>query len=392
MEDEEGNPGEIEVVQLSEGEYIEEEDEELKEPEADHSKLKFGGHKDSVYCINVNHSRSLAISGDGDDKAILWDVNTGNQISLLEGHTDSVVGAQFTADQNLIITASLDNTVKVWNLEENSCSLRHTMEGPSDEITFLSLHPKGNVALVGGQDMTLWMFNCENGELMNAFSGHCGIICQGGFVPSGKLAYSVSGDNTIRLWKPASGESKIIKADKLEIQGELNAACCHPKEDQPIIIGGTQEGAIVFGNYKTFKYVHKLNIPNESIESVDISPITNFSAIGHSSGKISIIDTTSGALRNSTMMDDVIVKCQFSQKDPIMYAGCLDGSIGVIDPRKGGLAHRFQGHYKGILDFCLSKDESILVSAGDDGKCLIFDTKFSQIIIPLQLYQQNTSK
>ena len=40
----------------------------------------------------------------------------------------------------------MDATVKIWSVEEPG-KLIETLEGPGEDIEFISWHPKGNVAL-----------------------------------------------------------------------------------------------------------------------------------------------------------------------------------------------------------------------------------------------------
>jgi WD40 repeat protein len=52
-----------------------------------------------------------------DRTARLWDVETGKPIGEpLKGHTNSVYSAAFSPDGKRIVTASLDNTARVWEI------------------------------------------------------------------------------------------------------------------------------------------------------------------------------------------------------------------------------------------------------------------------------------
>lgn len=48
----------------------------------------------------------------------IWDADTGEQaIEPLAGHTDSVLSAYFSGDGNCIVSTSLDNTARIWDLK-----------------------------------------------------------------------------------------------------------------------------------------------------------------------------------------------------------------------------------------------------------------------------------
>lgn len=47
----------------------------------------------------------------------VWNASTGDQIRILEGHTESITGAVFFPDGNSLASSSLDGTVRIWSLK-----------------------------------------------------------------------------------------------------------------------------------------------------------------------------------------------------------------------------------------------------------------------------------
>ncbi|PPQ87184.1 hypothetical protein CVT25_015071 [Psilocybe cyanescens] len=66
---------------------------------------------------------SVGFSGDGthivscsSDKSVrVWDVSTGAELKVLNGHMDKVSSATFSSDGTRIISSSWDNSVRVWD-------------------------------------------------------------------------------------------------------------------------------------------------------------------------------------------------------------------------------------------------------------------------------------
>ena len=88
-----------------------------KDEVEDTSRVAMLEHEDSVYAVDVSPKAPLAVSGDGNDSWILWDIRDGSVVAKAKAHTDSIVDTAFSADGSLFATASMDNTVKVSTLK-----------------------------------------------------------------------------------------------------------------------------------------------------------------------------------------------------------------------------------------------------------------------------------
>lgn len=107
-----------EIVEL-EGEELEEDQDEdnkiVASPTTDDSILVFRGHADSVYCVSLHPSQPWALSGDGNDAFVVWNLESGDTLvqSPEQAHSDTVIAAEFNFDGQYFATASMDAVVKV---------------------------------------------------------------------------------------------------------------------------------------------------------------------------------------------------------------------------------------------------------------------------------------
>ena len=51
----------------------------------------------------------------------LWDVQTGQCIKTLQGHTGWVSSVSFSADGQLLVSGSQDETIKLWDVRTKHC-------------------------------------------------------------------------------------------------------------------------------------------------------------------------------------------------------------------------------------------------------------------------------
>ncbi len=75
------------------------------------------GQKAYISGLAVSGDGRLALSASADNTVKVWDMETGLELHNLEGHTDSILEVVVSRDGRLALSASADNTVKVWDME-----------------------------------------------------------------------------------------------------------------------------------------------------------------------------------------------------------------------------------------------------------------------------------
>lgn len=73
--------------------------------------------------------------------AEVWDVESGERLFTLEGHTAGVVGVAYSPDGLLIATASFDGTARLWDAETGAAVLR--LPQLDGEVSSVDFSPDG---------------------------------------------------------------------------------------------------------------------------------------------------------------------------------------------------------------------------------------------------------
>ena len=85
--------------------------------------------KGSVYALGA--TRSILASGGPESTVRVWDPKTGKRITKFVGHTDNIRDILVSEDGGTIMTASSDQTVKVWSVTAGRCMHTLTMHDSS---------------------------------------------------------------------------------------------------------------------------------------------------------------------------------------------------------------------------------------------------------------------
>jgi WD40 repeat protein len=144
----------------------------------------------------------------------LWDVESGKAVKTLEGHQDFVRALAFSPEGGRLASASMDKSVKVWNLSEGKEILALKPEGFAFyadgewvtapirlPATAAAFSPDGKWLATTGADRIVRVWNAETGTLKKEFKGHRNAVTAVSFFPDGRGLVSSSLDHTIRVWK-----------------------------------------------------------------------------------------------------------------------------------------------------------------------------------------------
>ncbi len=80
---------------------------------------KYHRHEGAVYGVAYNATGTEIATGGADRNIVIADLATGKTKAILEGHTGAVTTVKYVPAQNLLVSASDNGEVIIWNLETN---------------------------------------------------------------------------------------------------------------------------------------------------------------------------------------------------------------------------------------------------------------------------------
>uniref|UniRef100_A0A7S0TBX3 Uncharacterized protein n=1 Tax=Elphidium margaritaceum TaxID=933848 RepID=A0A7S0TBX3_9EUKA len=81
----------------------------------------FAGHLSDVECVRFHPNCNYVLTGSSDRTIRMWDIQSGNCVRLMSGHLNSVHDLQVTSDGRCIVSASQDKTIRVWDIATAEC-------------------------------------------------------------------------------------------------------------------------------------------------------------------------------------------------------------------------------------------------------------------------------
>lgn len=114
-------------------------------------KNTLNGHKQGVWDIAFSPTDKLLVSASGDKTLKVWNLESGNCVATMSGHQTALVKVSWLNLGLQLISASVDGVVKLWNFKKQVCV--NTFEMHSEKIWAIDV--MGPHIITGGGDSTI---------------------------------------------------------------------------------------------------------------------------------------------------------------------------------------------------------------------------------------------
>uniref|UniRef100_A0A803LN58 Small-subunit processome Utp12 domain-containing protein n=1 Tax=Chenopodium quinoa TaxID=63459 RepID=A0A803LN58_CHEQI len=171
--------------------------------------LKQQGHYFDVNCLAYSPDSQLLATGADDNKIKVWNVSSGFCFVTFPEHTNAVTALHFMANNHSLLSASLDGTVRAWDLFRYR-NFRTFTTPSSKQFVSLTADQSGEVICAGTLDsFEIFVWSMKTGRLLDVLSGHEGPVHGLMFSPSNAILASSSWDKTVRLWDVFEGKGSV---------------------------------------------------------------------------------------------------------------------------------------------------------------------------------------
>jgi len=195
------------------------------------------GHTGYLSCCRFLDDNQILTSS-GDMTCVLWDIETGQQVTTFAGHTGDVMSLSLSPDSKTFVSGACDASAKLWDIRGSHCI--QTFTGHESDINSITFFPNGYAFATGSDDATCRVFDIRSDQELSVYS-HDNIICgitSVAFSKSGRLLLAGYDDFNCNVWDALRAERAGVLA------GHDNRVSC---------LGITEDGmAVCTGSWDSF--------------------------------------------------------------------------------------------------------------------------------------------
>jgi WD40 repeat protein len=211
------------------------------------------GHNSWVWRVVFSPDGRTLASTSYDQTVKIWDVDTGACLNTLQGHNSPVIYADFSPDGELLVSCEFAGTIKLWNsrlpfakrLEEkadqgSTGEYYRDIGEHSNSVWSVTFSSDSKWLVSASYDETIKLWSVETGECLQTFTGHQGPILSAKFSHSDRLIVSVGVDRSLKIWDVQTGKCLHSLTEHNGLIYTLDVGCIQfPDMDAPKFIAFT---------------------------------------------------------------------------------------------------------------------------------------------------------
>ncbi|XP_015214207.2 WD repeat, SAM and U-box domain-containing protein 1 isoform X2 [Lepisosteus oculatus] len=225
----------------------------------DFSELPFSplnGHGYAVHCCCFSASGELLASCSTDGTTVLWSMDTGEIVAVLEHHGRSPVRiCTFSPNSSYLVSGASDGTVMLWDVE--SKTLRRSGSVKDSSVVACSFSPCGQMFVTGSTYGDIRVWDLEMNHLLAVKNAHdLGVTCchfspqpVNDSLPVQSRLASCGQDNMLKIWTVTlHGESgcKLELMYTLRGQSAPVLSCMFSSDGQLLASGSVDKTVTIY--------------------------------------------------------------------------------------------------------------------------------------------------
>ncbi|KAJ5339732.1 hypothetical protein N7452_006460 [Penicillium brevicompactum] len=271
----------------------------------------------------LDASGRILLSCVGED-ALIVDLETGNQLTSLEGDGEIVTGLAITPSATHAIVCSRSMSMRIYSLttfDESSqtieAKLLRTLKPHTAPVVTISVDPTGTLLATGGADGSIKVWDIRGGFVTHTFHGHGGVV-------SALCFFEVP---------TADGESKRSKRKAAGDEDEESTSAGSTAGFR--LASGSEDGKLRVWDLHKRKSIASLESHVSLVRSLSFSPSEN-ALISASRDKTVIVwDARTWKTRRIIPVLESVEAAAFIADTPLCVIGGENGKLRVWDCNRG---------------------------------------------------------
>jgi WD40 repeat protein len=380
---------------------------------------------------------NLVFSSHMNKRPVLWDFESDSThfpVDDIAGQR--IVQGVFSANGELMVTAGLDHSVRLWEISGTLFHERARLLGHRSEVRSVSMSSDGSTVVSGGQDRDVLLWTVDQKKQYSVISESL-VPCTPRFSQDGQLVALASSDQrglrsllydlhaghfldiepngypvhftshgneivtcnftggsvTLSNWSLAKSrmlwEAELKGTPMVAPSGAMSVC-----ENLGFAAGGAKDGSVTLVDYLKGRTLNVWKAHNKAIANVAFSPDGKWILTSEVAHRLSEDSTVLWSCADVNVIlphcslqghERYIQNSAFSPDSTIVATAGADRRIMLWDTKTGTLQRELLGHKQGVFGIDFSGDGKTLASASNDGTVKLWQVATGRELVTLEL-------
>lgn len=280
-------------------------------------------------------------------------------LKQIKAHASEINGVAFTEDGALLVSASRDASIKIWDAADGT--FKRTLALKNWQINTLAV--LGHRALVGNNDGTIGYYDLDRGEKLPSFKVNDAPVWSIAFIGSPERFVVGSHDWNATVWN-----TRAPLAPPFVIEGHDSAvlAVAYSKAG-PRIATGSADRTVRIYDADNYAFQRSLKDFKDFVSALAFSPDGRSLAVGALDGVIRIYSAQGKLEREMRGHKGRIEAFAYSPDGRVLASAGNDSTVRLWDIADGRTMRTLGGYAGGSKAVAFAPDGKRIASAGGDG-------------------------
>ena len=336
------------------------------------------GHTHWVRACAVAPDGQHVVSASYDQTLKVWELASGRQVATLQGHTDHVTACAVTPDGRHVVSASHDQSLKVWELASGRQVA--TLQGHTNAVTACAATPDGRHVVSASENQTLKVWELASGRAVATLQGHTDRVTACAVTPDGHHVVSASADGTLKVWELASGRAVAA------LQGHTSwVTACAVTPDGRHVVSASFDQTLKVWELATGRAVATLQGHTDFVHACAVTPDGRHVVSASDDHTLKVWKLESGraaaTLQGHTLW---MTACAVTPDGRHVVSASADTTLKVWELARGRAVATLQGHTDWVRACAVTPDGRHVVSASDDQTLKVWELASGHAVATLQ--------